>query len=58
MLEVLLKLLDQVYKSRLWHSGYENHNLVVLGRSNLVLGAWFVFGFQLSQVMYFGMIQW
>ncbi|CAM9114093.1 unnamed protein product [Hapterophycus canaliculatus] len=43
-------LLDQVYKSRLWHSGYLYHYLVILGWSNLVLGVWFVFGLQFLQI--------
>jgi len=39
-------LLDQVNKSRLWHSGYLYHYLVVLGWSNLLFGLWFIFGFK------------
>lgn len=39
-------LLDQVNKSRLWHSGYLYHYLVILGWSNLLFGLWFIFGFK------------
>nr|AZJ13587.1 NADH dehydrogenase subunit 5 [Endarachne binghamiae] len=43
-------LLDQVNKSRIWHSGYLYHYLVVLGWSNFIFGVWFVFGFQFLQI--------
>jgi len=43
-------LLDQVNKSRAWHSGYLYHYLVILGWSNLLFGLWFVFGFQFLQI--------
>nr|QEQ13331.1 NADH dehydrogenase subunit 5 [Ectocarpus siliculosus] len=39
-------LLDQVNKSRSWHSGYLYHYLVILGWSNLLFGLWFIFGFK------------
>ena len=43
-------LMDQVNKSRAWHSGYLYHYLVILGWSNLLFGLWFVFGFEFLQV--------
>lgn len=43
-------LVDQVNKSRAWHSGYLYHYLVILGWSNLLFGLWFVFGFQFLQI--------
>ena len=43
-------LLDQVNKSRMWHSGYLYHYLVILGWSNVIFGIWFIFGFQFLQI--------
>nr|QWK44269.1 NADH dehydrogenase subunit 5 [Hedophyllum nigripes] len=44
-------LVDQVNKSRSWHSGYLYHYLVILGWSNLLFGIYFVFGFQFSRIL-------
>nr|YP_009549858.1 NADH dehydrogenase subunit 5 [Cladosiphon okamuranus]AYW52572.1 NADH dehydrogenase subunit 5 [Cladosiphon okamuranus] len=43
-------LMDQVTKSRIWHSGYLYHYLVILGWANLLFGLWFVFNFQFLQI--------
>nr|QWK44622.1 NADH dehydrogenase subunit 5 [Laminaria ephemera] len=44
-------LVDQVNKSRSWHSGYLYHYLVILGWSNFLFGICFVFGFQFSRIL-------
>nr|YP_011008168.1 NADH dehydrogenase subunit 5 [Egregia menziesii]WBP70069.1 NADH dehydrogenase subunit 5 [Egregia menziesii] len=44
-------LVDQVNKSKSWHSGYLYHYLVILGWSNLLFGICFVFSFQFSRIL-------
>nr|YP_011007958.1 NADH dehydrogenase subunit 5 [Chorda asiatica]QWK44430.1 NADH dehydrogenase subunit 5 [Chorda asiatica]WBP69789.1 NADH dehydrogenase subunit 5 [Chorda asiatica] len=44
-------LFDQVQKSRVWHSGYLYHYLVILGCSPFFFGVWFIFRYFVARIL-------